>query len=163
MMVIEGLLSHPVFTSLRLRAVNAGDGETLRGIAALAQVAYMRGDAVFLNHDETYQRITVPELHGMLRAGTFLVGMEDEPTVLQFVREEGQAELLGGAPALGVCVYVATSSASDITTMSVLSIHPALQRQRLSMRVLAAAFAFAHARGYAQVESDVLACKPWLR
>ena len=178
-------LSHPVFASLRLREVKDGDTATLRGIVALAQVAYTRGDAVFLDHDDTYRRTTLPELRGMLRAGTFLVGMEGEPALLRFAQSEGEerggergeagGEAGGGAGGaapplalplalpLGVCVYIATSSASSTTTMSLLSIHPALQRRRLSMRVLAAAFAFAHARGYSEVESDVLACKPWLR
>ena len=121
-------------------------------IKALAEAAYLAGDAVFLQYDSSYERIPLAEVKEMItHRGVFLVG-------------SGTAHNNGGgtAPSIGVCVFVSTASRSRLTEMSVLAVSPSLQGRGLSVLVLDAAFALAKQLGYDQVESDVLACKPWL-
>ena len=138
------LQQHAIFTDLRLRRAVHKDAAAIK---ELAEQSYGAGDEFFLDYDRdpSYERISLQDVRDKLACGVFLVGMEGE------------------VDGIGTCVYVATSSDSSLTEMSVLAVHPSLQGTRISMRVLNAAFALAHALGYTEVESDVLTCKPWLQ
>eukprot|EP00750_Incisomonas_marina_P018295 INCI2810.1.p1 GENE.INCI2810.1~~INCI2810.1.p1 ORF type:complete len:292 (+),score=27.50 INCI2810.1:196-1071(+) len=75
---------------------------------------------------------------------------------------------------LAACVFIEIEDAAPArcggagrclapAEMSLLAIHPAVQSRGLSLQILNEAFAMAGRFGHSQVQSDVLACKPWLR
>ena len=104
-----------------------------------------------------YERITLPEVNEKMASGHFLVGVEHDPRINKD-RDADASDYF----VLGVCVFIDTSSASHLTEMNCLAVHPELQGSSLSLAVLDAAFALALKSGYSHVESDVLSIRPHL-
>lgn len=129
-----------------MRHATVADAAAIKYLAELA----FKGDELFLNMTDDYERISVSQIKDMLGYGVFLVGEERSPRILD-------------GSSLGACVYVDTRSTGKVAAMSVLAVHPDLRGEELSMQVLEAAFNFMRARGYETVESDVIAVRPWLK
>ena len=141
--LLTQLLNTSSFLSLGMTIAASSHASQIK---RLAELSYGIGDDLFLHvNDPEYERISRDEILSMMSKGCFLIGM-----------------LVDGV--LGVCVYISHANpGQDLTEMSVLAIHPKLQGGYLSERVLENAFMVAGALGYSHVESDVLACKPWLQ
>lgn len=131
---------------LVMRHATVADAKAIKYLAELA----FKGDELFLDMTEGYERITISQVEDNLGHGVFLVGEEDSPHI-----RDGSS--------MGACVYVDTRSTTNVAEMSVLAVHPDLRGGELSMQVLEAAYNFMRARGYDTVESDVIAVRPWLK